>query len=523
MHKLFNRSHGCYLYTTIKTHLKNPKTYIPFSYLHTFPQNNDSNSKLAFVFNEIEHLQQSKPNSEQTLSSSRLDEPIDLVKTVQISHPWPEWVDLMECLLKRGYFDDGDDNPFERNELGSKELNRIRTACLNFARDRYGLIRQFSRLDIRVIGVCGCPSTDRKVVNSGKRLRAHVGLDEGSVCSSCNLRGDCERAFVKAREDEGGRTVDVMRILLTYGFHPISSSVENNLCLNKTVKESVRRLLNEMVKFGNKESDSDVQSATKLNTVTKDHISTVEKEGKIKVPMKPGDWNCPECKFLNFARNIRCLKCDGLFEERLSQLRADQEHLPLKKGDWICNKCYFLNFARNTKCFQCKEKPPKRELNPGEWECESCNYLNFRRNMVCLKCDHKRPKSYKAFARSVEPKYGSHPYAANLSSASDRKFQGQRNRTNDFQSFVEGESCEDNNGSDSLDDDVGFDDFPIKGGKTKLSQDVEKKEKWKAEMSKRGIRGTQDDQESSSATNERRKQLLQTASDEDKTNWLRHS
>lgn len=29
----------------------------------------------------------------------------------------------------------------------------------------------------------GCPSLDRKVVNSGKRLRAHVGIDEGDVCA----------------------------------------------------------------------------------------------------------------------------------------------------------------------------------------------------------------------------------------------------------------------------------------------------------------------------------------------------
>lgn len=27
----------------------------------------------------------------------------------------------------------------------------------------------------------GCPSLDRKVVNSGKRLRAYVGIDEGNV------------------------------------------------------------------------------------------------------------------------------------------------------------------------------------------------------------------------------------------------------------------------------------------------------------------------------------------------------
>lgn len=33
-----------------------------------------------------------------------------------------------------------------------------------------------------VIAGSGCPSTDRKVANSGKRLRAHVGINEGNVC-----------------------------------------------------------------------------------------------------------------------------------------------------------------------------------------------------------------------------------------------------------------------------------------------------------------------------------------------------
>lgn len=36
---------------------------------------------------------------------------------------------------------------------------------------------------IQIITGTGCPSLDRKVVNSGKRLRAHVGIDEGNVCT----------------------------------------------------------------------------------------------------------------------------------------------------------------------------------------------------------------------------------------------------------------------------------------------------------------------------------------------------
>lgn len=41
----------------------------------------------------------------------------------------------------------------------------------------------FSRKDIEIVAGSGCPSTDRKVVNSGKRLRAYVDIDEENVSS----------------------------------------------------------------------------------------------------------------------------------------------------------------------------------------------------------------------------------------------------------------------------------------------------------------------------------------------------
>lgn len=43
------------------------------------------------------------------------------------------------------------------------------------------LTRFLSRKDIGVIVTFGCPSLDRKVINSGKRLRAYAGIDEGNV------------------------------------------------------------------------------------------------------------------------------------------------------------------------------------------------------------------------------------------------------------------------------------------------------------------------------------------------------
>ncbi|KAG2321620.1 hypothetical protein Bca52824_014833 [Brassica carinata] len=49
------------------------------------------------------------------------------------SHPWPEWLDLMGMLVKKGYFGETVTSP--------KESNHIRTACLDFARHRFTLVR----------------------------------------------------------------------------------------------------------------------------------------------------------------------------------------------------------------------------------------------------------------------------------------------------------------------------------------------------------------------------------------------
>ena len=48
----------------------------------------------------------------------------------------------------------------------------------------YAICTRFlSQKDIQIVAGSGCPTLDRKVVNSGKRLRAHVGTDEGNVCT----------------------------------------------------------------------------------------------------------------------------------------------------------------------------------------------------------------------------------------------------------------------------------------------------------------------------------------------------
>ncbi|KAK8930479.1 hypothetical protein KSP39_PZI016874 [Platanthera zijinensis] len=388
-------------------------------------------------------------------------------RSVEISHQWPEWVDLMDHLLKKGYLEHGAFQSSSSPYSSSKDSNQIRTACLNFARENSQLIRYLSRNDIRIVVGSGCPSLDRKVVNSGKRLRAYVGTNEGEVCSSCKLRGNCERAYVKPSENETGRTMDVMRILLTYGFNTTNSSVEDGLSLGQTVKESVRRLLNDVVDH----------SLKNYGPVPKDEKS------QINVLMKQGDWICPKCSFLNFAKNIRCLRCTGVFQERLAKLREDGHHLPLKKGDWICEKCNFFNFAKNVKCVQCNEKPTNRLLNPGEWECESCNYINFRKNFYCLKCGWKRPKAACTEHGAGESESSKHQHD-NPSDPTLPHFL--RTRSLDFRSSPKYSFCE---GADTTGDGMPrfkssaeFHEFPVVGGKSAISKDRSARDRWKEDM-----------------------------------------
>ncbi|XP_055820054.1 uncharacterized protein LOC129888991 isoform X1 [Solanum dulcamara] len=411
------------------------------------------NPAIQFILEEGKTLQSTTKQNEEAEFSRKPSSGI-----------WPEWVNLMEKLLKSGYFE-GVGNPFENAEM---DTNQIRTACLNFARDRIDLIRYLSWQDIGVLAGCGCPSMDRKVVNSGKRLRVLFGIEEGNVCSFCTFRGSCERAYIIAREDQGGRTVDVMRLLLTYGLNPTTGAVENKPSLNKRVEESARKLLKEIVNFSSEELICETQKSTNPcnPSVQGDH----QEGGQINVLREQGDWFCPKCNFLNFSRNVKCLRCNGLFHERLSKLRQEQDHPPLRKGDWICDKCHFMNFARNTRCWQCKEKPPTRQLNSGEWECESCNYINFKRNTVCLKCDHRRPKASSCAGSSC----GSTKQNRIISLT--RPYFGELNEETDEEWELVESEYEDRLSTMSQNQVV---DFPVLGGNSELSRDAKKQERWK--------------------------------------------
>ncbi|KAL5701122.1 hypothetical protein ACHQM5_026496 [Ranunculus cassubicifolius] len=286
-------------------------------------------------------------------------------KEVEVVHPWPEWVEFMERLVRQNYFEhrrrdedkivqdlsiDVSSFPEEGYDF-SRDWTAVRTACLNFGRDRFDILRSLSRQDIQILVGHGCPSTDKKVVYSGKMLRKHVHLDEGDVCSSCKLRSSCEKAYLVAKKEEEARTIDVIRVLLTYGFDPINGAVENKSLLKlKTVKTVVRKLLHEINKLSSVPIDPNLPPPV-----------IRKPPPKVKTPPPP------------------------------PRRRVGRDDIEMKKGDWLCSKCDFMNFAKNTVCLQCDAKRPKRQLLPGEWECPECNFLNYRRNMACFHCEHKRP------------------------------------------------------------------------------------------------------------------------------------
>ncbi|GMI94514.1 Organelle Zinc finger 2, slow embryo development1 [Hibiscus trionum] len=290
-------------------------------------------------------------------------------KEVEVVHPWPEWIELMQRLVQQNFFDHkmrDDDKMVE--ELGFDTTNvveqvkddagidfmdykTVQTACINFGKERFDILRSLSRHDIQTLVGFGCPNTDKKVVFSAKLLRKRVHLDEGDVCSSCSLRNSCERGYLLTNKEDEARTIDVMRVLLAYGFDYVNGSVVNESVLKKkSVKTVARKLLYEVVKLSAVPIDPNLPPPV-----------IKKPPPKVKQPPPP------------------------------PKKRVGRDDIEMKKGDWLCPKCDFMNFAKNTVCLQCDAKRPKRQLLPGEWECPECNFLNYRRNMACFHCDCKRP------------------------------------------------------------------------------------------------------------------------------------
>lgn len=102
---------------------------------------------------------------------------------------------------------------------------------------------------------------------------------------------------MKARDDENGRTVDVMRFLLTYGLDLTNGSSDNQVSFSKLVKESVRNLMKEMVELSDEEySSSTLNESFGLPSSRLDKRSTGYQMPRAQrnALTKQGDWICPK-------------------------------------------------------------------------------------------------------------------------------------------------------------------------------------------------------------------------------------
>lgn len=322
-------------------------------------------------------------------------------------HPWPEWVTFLDRLKAKGYFDAQNFNITDDKASASAsvqtsdslnanvytDITLVKHACLSFGRDRYDIFKSLPVKDIRAVVEHGCPNLLRKAVTSAKRLRAHVRLDEGDVCSACNLRGSCDRAYNLLKESDGdARTIDIVRVLLFYALDPLVITGGNKPPVRELIDASARKLISQLIILNETSIDPSLpMPSSKSPQKNEKTAKVVDNVPSNNVEMKRGDWMCPKCNFMNFARNKQCLNCneDGP--------RKAAVEIEMKKGDWTCSICNFINFSRNVRCRDCKAEGPKRiavdevEMKPGDWNCPKCGFMNFASNKRCLRCPEKRP------------------------------------------------------------------------------------------------------------------------------------
>lgn len=82
---------------------------------------------------------------------------IDNAEAAPSVHPWPEWGQFVEKIRSKGYFevvpseavdDEGESFPGTKSATGDKmtalDTNRLKNACLKFARERFDILRWLS-------------------------------------------------------------------------------------------------------------------------------------------------------------------------------------------------------------------------------------------------------------------------------------------------------------------------------------------------------------------------------------------
>jgi len=94
---------------------------------------------------------------------------------------------------------------------------------------------------------------------------------------------------------------------------------------------------------------------------------------------REGDWDCPRCGNLVFAKNSECPKCGynpAKIKSRPGKKQRDAwrqreqrdawKQPDRRPGDWTCPNCAALNFSYRNECFKCNEPRPADVEATGE-------------------------------------------------------------------------------------------------------------------------------------------------------------
>jgi len=118
--------------------------------------------------------------------------------------------------------------------------------------------------------------------------------------------------------------------------------------------------------------------------------------------VRPGDWQCVDCNYSNFASRTTCNKCN--------KLKPDNAPLTADLKNWECTSCGASNHSKRYDCFKCQE--PKRDDAKTvdtlmDWCCPQCGANNAARRTNCIGCDRPRPGREKELEKSPDWKCGS--------------------------------------------------------------------------------------------------------------------
>lgn len=151
-------------------------------------------------------------------------------------------------LYREGYFNGANlmpENKFDSTcfRVGfSREF--LKFTAVEFGKDHQEIAKWLSAGDLKTIALFGCPSFGHKSINAAKNLRRFFEIEEHEVCQKCRMKQWCKRADKKAWNGATKLGLsDVIRVLVLYAM----TSVPQQLVISKEIKDSVSRLLKEII------------------------------------------------------------------------------------------------------------------------------------------------------------------------------------------------------------------------------------------------------------------------------------